>query len=66
MLSLLQSVDLVTQANVEEFFIENITVGGESASKKNPKYPDNAIPDQDYAPTPEKSDEYLRKKYNLQ
>ena len=55
MLSLLQSVDLVTQANVEEFFIENITFGGEAVSKNNPKYTDNAIPDQDYAPTTEQS-----------
>ena len=55
MLSLLQSVDLVTQANVEEFFIENITFGGEAVSKNNPKYTDNAIPDQDYATTTEQS-----------
>ena len=62
MLSLLQIVNPVTQANVEEFYIENFTFGGEAVSKKNTRYPDNDIPDQDYAPTPEQCNAYLRKR----
>ena len=50
---------LVTQADVEECFVENIPFVDEAVSSTNPKEPERIMPYQDGVPTPEKSDEYI-------
>ena len=49
----------VTQADVEEFIVENIPLGDEAVSTTKPKDLEHVILDQYNAPTPNHSDEHL-------